>query len=130
MVVGDGTTYSPNWIYEGPYQFQSHLFPSVGELPASGEEHDCAIHIDRHTMVDRWVKNLSGRRESFWLQTSTDKSYPDFVGALSDGRVFAVESKSTHLWSNDDSKEKRAVGELWAERRRGRCIFVMPNGPD
>jgi len=32
------------------------------------------------------------------------------------------------LWSNDDSKEKRAIGELWADRSTGRCLFVMPHG--
>ncbi|HSW44349.1 MAG TPA: hypothetical protein VLM89_02135 [Phycisphaerae bacterium] len=41
-----------------------------------------------------------------------------------------MESKGEHLWSNDDSREKRAVGELWADRSGGRCIFVMPRGPD
>ncbi|MDQ3226739.1 MAG: hypothetical protein M3Q50_08940 [Chloroflexota bacterium] len=130
IVIGDAAAYSPNSIYAGAYQFQRHLFPFLGELSADGEEHECALHIDRHPAVDRWVRNLSGRRESFWLQTSTDKFYPDFVGALTDGRVFAVESKGGYLWSNDDSKEKRAVGELWAERSGGTCVFVMPNGPD
>jgi hypothetical protein len=28
------------------------------------------------------------------------------------------------LWSNDDSKEKRNPGELWAERSNGRCLFI------
>jgi type III restriction enzyme len=41
-----------------------------------------------------------------------------------------VESKGAHLWTSADSVEKRAVGALWAERSGGRCIFVMPNGPD
>lgn len=81
--------------------------------------------------VDRWVRNLSGRPlSSFWLQTSTDRFYPDFVGRLADGRSFVVEPKGSHLWSNDDSREKRRVGELWAELSGGECVFVMPNGPD
>lgn len=33
-------------------------------------------------------------------------------------------------WSNDDSKEKRRLGELWAERSGGQGLFVMPNGTD
>jgi type III restriction enzyme len=129
MEIGDADTYSPNWIYSGPYRFRRHLFPTVGELRATGEEHDAAVYLDQHPAVDRWVRNIQ-RPSSFWLQTSTDRFYPDFVGALSDGRVFAVEAKGAHLWSNDDSKEKRAVGELWAARSGGHCIFVMPNGPD
>lgn len=34
------------------------------------------------------------------------------------------------LWSNNDSKEKRDLGELWAARSRGQCLFVMPQGAD
>ena len=47
---------------------------------------------------------------------------------LTDGRILVVEYKGEHLWSNDDSKEKRAVGELWAERSGGQCLFAMPKG--
>lgn len=32
--------------------------------------------------------------------------------------------------SNDDSKEKRGVGDFWADRSDGRCLFVMPKGKD
>jgi len=67
---------------------------------------------------------------SFWLQTSTDKFYPDFVAELKDGRMLVVEYKNEKDWSNDDSKEKRAVGDLWADRSGGRCLFAMPKGMD
>ena len=69
-----------------------------------------------------------GAKSAFWLQTSSDRFYPDFVAQLTEGRWLVVEFKGEHLWSNDDSKEKRAVGELWADRSNGRCIFVMPKG--
>ena len=79
----------------------------------------------------RWVRNLDRKPDAaFWLPTSTDRFYPDFVAELTDGRILVVESKGEHLWSNDDSREKRAVGELWAERSGGRCLFVMPKGTD
>lgn len=82
-------------------------------------------------MVTCWARNIPGRPvSSFWLQTSTDRFYPDFVGELTDGRVFAVEYKGEDRWSNDDSREKRAVGELWAAASSGRCVFAMPKGPD
>jgi type III restriction enzyme len=80
-----------------------------------------------------WVRNLAGLgREltSFWLQTVTDKFYPDFVCHLNDGRSLVVEYKNTKDWSNDDNKEKRALGELWAERSGGKCLFIMPKGPE
>jgi type III restriction enzyme len=60
----------------------------------------------------------------------TDKFYPDFIAELTDGRILVVEYKGADRWSNDDSKEKRAVGELWADRSQGKCLFIMPQGPD
>jgi len=127
----DEDRYAPNSYYEGGYRFQKHLFQPIGELHSEGEEFECAQFLDLLPEVKMWVRNLERRQESsFWLQTSTDRFYPDFVAQLDDGRILVVESKGEHLWSNDDSKEKRAVGELWADRSNGRCLFVMPKGRD
>lgn len=129
--VFDLENYAPNRYYEGPYRWQRHFFPTVGELGSEGEEFTCAQFIDSLPAVKRWARNVERRPESsFWLQTATDRFYPDFVAELNDGRILVVEYKGEDRWSNDDSKEKRAVGELWAERSAGRCIFVMPRGPD
>ena len=103
----------------------------VGELKSVGEECDCAVFLDQLDAVKYWVRNLERRPESsFWLPTSTDRFYPDFVARLTDGRILVVEFKGEHLWSNDDSREKRAVGEVWADWSNGACLFVMPKGPD
>jgi type III restriction enzyme len=31
-------------------------------------------------------------------------------------------------WGDDDSKEKRLIGEVWEKRSGGRCLFIMPKG--
>ena len=112
------------------YQFKKNALP-VGELKSDGEEYECAVLLDQLEQVKRWVRNLAQRPDSsFWLQTSTDRSYPDFVAELVDGRILVVEYKNEKDWSNDDSKEKRKLGNLWADRSNGRCIFVMPKGKD
>lgn len=67
-------------------------------------------------------------RDEVGLPTLLDRFYPDFVALLKDGRVLAVEYKGEDRCCNDDSKEKRLVGEVWAERSGGRCLFVMPKG--
>lgn len=72
----------------------------------------------------------SSSRILFWLQTATDKFYPDFVCRLKDGRLLVVEYKGADRWSNDDSKEKRRLGELWELKSGGKCLFVMPKGKD
>ncbi len=39
--------------------------------------------------------------------------------------MLVVEYKGEVYASNDDSAEKRAVGNKWAELSSGRCLFVM-----
>jgi type III restriction enzyme len=111
--------------------FNKHYYPKVGELDGEGEQFLCAQFIDQMEEIEFWVRNLERQENfSFWLQTSTDKFYPDFVCKLKDGRYLVVEYKGADRWSNDDSKEKRRLGELWALRSRGICLFVMPKGKD
>ena len=125
----DEDKYSSDLYYSGGYQFKKHLFPKIGELKSSGQEFDCACTLDQMPQVEVWVRNLDSCKESsFWLQTATDRFYPDFVARLCDGRILVVEYKGEDRWSNDDSKEKCAIGEIWAERNGH--IFVMPKGPD
>lgn len=76
--------------------------------------------------VRHWVRNLERQPDvSFWLPTSTDRFYPDFVAELTDGRLLVVEYKGGDRWSNDDSREKRDIGAVWAAASGGRCVFVM-----
>ncbi len=62
---------------------------------------------------------------SFRLPLSGGWFYPDFVAELNDGRLLVVEYKGEVYKSNDDSREKNAVGRLWAETSGGRCLFLM-----
>lgn len=104
--------------------------PEIGDLDNKGEEFECAQFIDQMDGVDFWVRNPVRRPGySFWLQTSTDKFYPDFVSKLKDGRFLVVEYKGGHLL-NQDSKEKKSLGELWAKRSGNTCLFVMPTNKD
>lgn len=128
--AADPRQYAYSKPYKGRYLFQKHYYPEIGDLEDKGEEFECAQFIDRLEEVAFWVRNPARRPgQSFWLQTATDKFYPDFVCKLKDGRTAAVEYKGGHLW-NDDAKEKQALGELWAARSGGDCLFVMPKDKD
>jgi type III restriction enzyme len=124
----DPERYAPNAYYDGPYQFNKHYCRRVGQL--DGEEFECAQFLDTLPQVWHWLRNAVRSETSCWLQTSTDRFYPDFVVLLNDGRVMLVEYKNEKDWSNDDSKEKLRVGKLWEERSGGHCLFVMPKGKD
>ena len=119
-------TYAPRWHYSGRYQFKKHFYPNVGELKSIGEEFDCAQALDGLPQVKHWVRNLEIQPEaSFWLLTSSDRFYPDFVAELQDGRILVVEYKGDVYVTNDDSKEKKALGDLWASKSAGKGIFLM-----
>lgn len=78
------------------------------------EEFLCAQAIDAHTAVKHWVRNIERQPKfSFWLPTSTDYFYPDFVAELNDGRFLVVEYKGANLKTNDDSREKDQIGHQW-----------------
>ena len=124
-LVFDESRYGYNQPYKGGTDFKKHLFRVIGDLEPTGEEHDCAIAIERHPDIKWWVRNTSKQPHSFWLQTSSDKFYPDFVALLNDGRRFVIEYKSDRDITNDDSKEKKQIGDLWADRSNGRCLFLM-----
>ncbi len=127
----DPANYPCNTYYQGAYRFQNHYYPQIGDLKNKGEEFQCAQFLDMLPEVNFWVRNLERRpSHAFWLQTSTDKFYPDFVCLLNDGRYLVVEYKGEDRWSDDDSKEKREIGEIWERRSNGQCLFIMPKGKD
>ncbi len=120
--------YPANWHYQGAYQFKKHFFGIVGELDSKGEEFDCAFLIDNLSQVKYWIRNLPGpgrEQTSFWLPTSTDRFYPDFVAQLHDGRVFVIEYKGAQFIGSPDTEEKKNIGELWAAKSAGKGIFLM-----
>ena len=86
--------------------------------------------IYRLPQVETWIRNTDRQKSSFWLQTSTDKFYPDFVALLKDGRVLVVEYKGA-LNREEDTREKELVGKLWADASDNpRCVFVMCRDKD
>lgn len=124
-IIFDEQTYAPNQPYAGSTKFNKHYTRLVGDLGSTGEEFDCALYIDRHDKVRYWIRNSERKKSSFWLQLPHDKFYPDFVAMLTDGRILVIEYKGAHLATADDAKQKRLIGELWAERSGGKCLFLM-----
>jgi type III restriction enzyme len=124
--------YPASQCYQGSYEFQKHFYPQIHDLrekTPSGkttEEFRCAQVLDAIPKVKHWVRNIDQQPKfSFWLPTATDYFYPDFVAELSDGRILVVEYKGEVYKTNDDSREKRQVGEQWEKASGGRCLFLF-----
>jgi type III restriction enzyme len=104
-----------------------HYYKEIGAM--NDEEVKCAQVIAHDERIETWVRNLEREPKlSFWIQTSTDKFYPDFVTKLPNGKVLAVEYKGRHLDGNPDTIEKERLGKLWEERSGGQCFFEMVKG--
>lgn len=123
--------------YRGSYEFSKHFYPVIHELNEKtkdgrpAEEFLCAQAIDAHAAVKHWVRNIERQPKfSFWLPTSTDYFYPDFVAELNDGRFLVVEYKGANLKTNDDSREKDQIGHQWEKASGGRCLFLMAVAKD
>ncbi len=127
----DMTLYPAHSYYQGgTYRFRKHYYPFVGDLQWKtaggkvGEEFLCAQAIDQLDEVEFWVRNLVDRSQ-FWMPTAKQRTYPDFVARLKDGRLLVVEYKGGDRYSSDTEKEKRVVGELWATKSKGKGIYLM-----
>lgn len=131
----DMTLYPANFYYRGNYRFQKHYYPFPGDLNwktpggAVGEEFLCAQAIDMLDEVEFWVRNLVNKTQ-FWMPTSKNRTYPDFVARLKDGRLLVVEYKGGDRFTADQEKEKRLVGALWAERSNGKGVYLMAQKSD
>jgi type III restriction enzyme len=109
-------------------ELPNHYYKEIGTM--NGEEVKCAQVIAHDKRVECWVRNLERESKlSFWIQTSTDKFYPDFVAKLQNGKVLSVEYKGLRDATNEDTKEKELLGKLWEERSGGHCFFEMVKGP-
>lgn len=121
----DPFQYPAHWYYKGRYVWNKSYYPLVGELESEGDEFECAQAIDRNMSVRCWVRNISRLENSFRLPTSTDYFYPDFVALLNDGRTLVIEYKGKPYETNDDSKEKINIGELWEKKSKGKGLFLF-----
>ena len=122
----------------GSYRFSkhfygSHLIHDLQERTPGGElseEFLCARAIDTCPQVKHWVRNIERQEKtSFWLPTSTDYFYPDFVAELNDGRVLVIEYKGGHL-DGTDSNEKELIGKRWEKAGQGKGLFLMMRKKD
>lgn len=117
-------------IYQrGSYKFTKHYLGS-NKVPSidggqNGEEFECAKAIDRNKNVKFWLRNVARHRNSFWLPTSTDRFYPDFIAMLNDGRILVVEYKGAHIVDNADTREKNTIGKLWESKSNGKVLFAI-----
>lgn len=124
----DSVNYPATRYYDGRIEFRNHYYLRPAQM--NSEEAQCAAFIDALPEVECWVRNLERNDYSFWLPTSTDRFYPDFVALLRDGRVLIVEYKGADRLGSPDTIEKTTIGQIYEARSKGRCLFRMVGKTD
>ena len=116
--------YCPYRHYRGVFGFAKHAFTLIGEM-GKNDEPDCAKRIDDHPNVKRWIRNLTHESAGgFSLPLSPGRFFPDFIAELLDGRTVIVEYKNSKFAQTAEEGHKKTVGELWAARSGGSCVFA------
>jgi len=94
------------------HSFKKHYYKLIDKMNEA--EYKFADYLDNLEEVEFWIRNLERNpKYAFWLQTSTDKFYPDFVVKLKSGKILVLEYKGSHL-DGSDSQEKEMLGLAWA----------------
>jgi type III restriction enzyme len=128
QAVFEPASYHPIKLYEGHVSFPKHLRPDL-IAHMNMEEERCAVAIETHPRVKRWVRNIERLPSSFRLRISDRWFYPDFVAQLDDGSSLVVEYKGRGTEGPADrTDEKRIIGQRWAQTTG--CTFVMPFDQD
>lgn len=110
-------------FYEGAWTPNKHYYARMGTM--NPDELECAQTLDDLPAVASWIRNGDYGAHVFSLPTSTGRFLPDFIAELSGGRVFVLEHKGAHLEQYASEREKDLIGQHWAARSGGRCLFAM-----
>lgn len=133
IYAGNADVYRGNWRFNKHY-LGTYAIPKFdGKKPfGEGEEFECAKLIDLSSQVLYWLRNKDSDSKSFRLPMGgkTDWFYPDFIGELVDGRLFALEYKGELTGQTDDTTEKTAIGKLWASQDPSRYVYATILGDD
>ncbi len=118
--------YPAHRLYNGRHRFKKHYHSLIADM--NEEEIECAKAIDRNSDIDYWIRNLEkDPKHAFWLPTSENKFFPDFIAKLKDGRIFVIEYKGAHLLNKEDTKAKAAIGEVWAKESGNLFLLADKN---
>lgn len=97
----------------------------------NGEELLCALQIDGHANVARWIRNIEYESQGgFSLPKSPGRFFPDYIVEMNNRQIVLVEYKDKDRAQSPDELHKKAVGELWAQRSEGECRFAWVAAKD
>ncbi|MBU0974564.1 DEAD/DEAH box helicase family protein [Patescibacteria group bacterium] len=114
---------------EIPQDFNKNYYKKVDKL--NKEELNFVERLDLDTLpnIEFWVRSRE-KQDPFYIQGwKKNKFYPDLVAVTKKGSIVALEWKGEDRISNEDTKYKIAIGEMWAKLGKGKLhFFLVHNG--
>ena len=86
-------------------------------------EQKMILEITALENVKFWHRNLS-RGKGFFINGFQNNHYPDFIIKTQKNNILLLETKGDHL-DNTDSKSKRELGRVWAEKAGNNYKYFM-----
>jgi type III restriction enzyme len=75
-------------------------------------------------MIVARIRLRNVKPTSFSLQTATERSYPDFICKLEDGRILVVEYKNSKDYDLPDNEEKRRLSKFFSLLNKMRVLSI------
>lgn len=129
--VTAGTAFPETIFLKQPIkrEFNKNLYERID--PMNGEETEFVerLDLDKLPNIEFWVRNRE-KVDPFYIQGwRKGKFYPDFIVSTKKGNIVALEWKGEDRVSNDDTKYKEEIGNLWASLGKGKLhFFLVHNG--
>lgn len=116
------------------FPFPEKITPLNPSLPNSKSLYECEdsmngfeqkmiSEISALENVKFWHRNLT-RGKGFFINGFQNNHYPDFIIKTHKGNIVLIETKGDYL-DNDDSKNKRELGRVWAEKAGNNYKYFM-----
>jgi superfamily II DNA or RNA helicase len=85
------------------------------------------LNLDGLSNIQFWIRNRE-KVDPFYLRGwRKNKFYPDFIALTTKSNILVLEWKGEDRLSNDDTKYKEEVGQIWEKLGKGKLHFFLVN---
>lgn len=105
--------------------FNKNLYERIDPLNGEESEFVDRLDLDKLPNIEFWARNRE-KVDPFYIQGwKKGKFYPDFIAVSKKEHTIALEWKGGDRISNDDTKYKEEIGDLWASFGKGKLHFFL-----